>query len=76
MFVDPDKFSFPIIERYHKEEPELQAVFFPKSGIDGERYVDYRLYAAIPFPSVAPRSAEFEFKSFEETKDFSIRLDG
>jgi hypothetical protein len=76
MFVSPDEFSWPIIERYHEEEPELKAVFKPTTGIDGERYVDYRLYAGMVFPSVSARSAEYEFWSLRKQDRFVIAFHG
>jgi hypothetical protein len=74
--VQPDVEAWPIIERYHKEEPALKAAFKPTSGIDGARYSNYRNYAGINFPSVAARSAEYEFWYLKEEDQSTIRFHG
>lgn len=77
MHVDAGPTAWPFIEKYYKEEPALKNVFKPSTGIDGERYANYRDFAAVNFPTVKPRSAQYEFYQFLDPKKFcAIRLHG
>lgn len=66
MYVDPDPKSWPIVEQYYKGEPALAPKFVAGTGLDGERYVNYRAFAAVPRPSIPATSAQYEVTSWEK----------
>jgi hypothetical protein len=75
MFVEQDS-SWKTIEAYHQNEPALKSVFAPASGIDGERYANYRKYEGLNFPVVPARSAEYEFWCLKDKNLSMIRFHG